>query len=118
MSCHSKVRILKTKVPDFNLPNLDSQVIYPNGIKGDLDVQVAISGYKADVLKSVGIEVAPDIPQPPEAFEDMEDYDYDDEGELIVSDNHGVAEEISLTLAVDAELEMIYDDKRYLQNSN
>ena len=48
----------------------------------------------------------------------MEDYDYDDEGELIVSDNHGVAEEISLTLAVDAELEMIYDDKRYLQNSS
>eukprot|EP00090_Calanus_glacialis_P028282 TRINITY_DN45475_c0_g1_i1.p1 TRINITY_DN45475_c0_g1~~TRINITY_DN45475_c0_g1_i1.p1 ORF type:complete len:919 (-),score=251.02 TRINITY_DN45475_c0_g1_i1:238-2994(-) len=106
------------EVSSIELPFKNTQVIYPNGIKGDLDVQVAISGYKADVLKSVGVEVAPDIPQPPEAFGDMEDYDYDDDGELIVSDNHGVAEEISLTLAVDAELEMIYDEKRPFQNSN
>jgi len=89
--------------------------MHPNGVKGDLDVQVAITGYKGDVLKSVGVEVAPEMAQAPEAFEDDEDYDYDDDGELLVSENHGIAEELSLTLAVDAELEAIYDQKRPFQ---
>jgi len=100
------------EVYEIHLPFKTTQTMHPQGIKGDIDVQVAITGYKPDVLKSVGVEVAPDMPTPPEAFEDMEDYDYDDDGELIFSDNHGIAEELSLTLAVDAEIEALYDLKR------
>jgi len=103
------------EVYEIHLPFKTTQVMHPNGVKGDLDVQVAITGYKADVLKSVGVEVAPEMAQAPEAFEDDEDYDYDDDGELLVSENHGIAEELSLTLAVDAELEAIYDQKRPFQ---
>jgi len=100
------------EVYEIQLPFKTTQVMHPQGIRGDIDVQVAITGYKPDVLKSVGVEVAPDMPTPPEAFEDMEDYDYDDDGELIFSDNHGIAEELSLTLGVDAEIEALYDLKR------
>ena len=110
-----KSKILKIHVFICNYFPIATQVMHPNGVKGDLDVQVAITGYKADVLKSVGVEVAPEMAQAPEAFEDDEDYDYDDDGELLVSENHGIAEELSLTLAVDAELEAIYDQKRPFQ---
>ena len=96
----------------LQLLSSDTQVMYPNGLKGNLDVQVAVTGYKANVLQSVGVEMPPALASPPAAFGDDEDYDYDDDGELIVSDDHGIAEELSLTLGTDAEIEQIYDNLR------
>jgi len=101
------------EVPSIHIPIRNTQILHPNGIKGDLDMQVSITGYNKDILKSVGVEEVPEIPSPPEAFEEFEDYDYDDDGEIIINENHGIAEEISLTLAVDAELDAIYDDLKF-----
>merc|ERR1712013_79677 len=56
------------EVYEIHLPFKTTQTMHPQGIKGDIDVQVAITGYKPDVLKSVGVEVAPDMPTPPEAL--------------------------------------------------
>ena len=63
------------------------------------------------MLKSVGVEEVPDIPEPPKPFEDIDDYDYDydDDGVPIPPTTVGVADEISITLAVDAEIEEITD---------
>ena len=90
--------------------------MFPNGIIGDLDIQVAVVGYNLDVLKSVGAELPSEkIPAPPEPFkeDDDEDYDYDDEGNFIVlgsSGGGGIAEEISLTLATDPQIDAQFDD--------
>merc|ERR1712106_711863 len=100
------------EVSSIHMPIKNTQVMYPNGLKGNLDVQVAVTGYKANVLQSVGVEMPPAPASPPAAFGDDEDYDYDDDGELIVSDDHGIAEELSLTLGTDAEIEQIYDNLR------
>ena len=88
---------------------------------GDLDIQIAILGYKMDILKSVGAEL-PDspIPDPGEAFgdEEDEDYDYDDEGNFVVlGGGGGIKEDIALTLATDPDIDSIWDEK-LLQKAN
>ena len=89
--------------------------IHPNGVVGDLDVQVAVVGYDLDVLKSVGAEVPEaGIPDPGEPFSEPEDedYDYDDEGNFVVlSSNAGITEEISLSLGPDHFIDGIYDQE-------
>ena len=94
---------------------LETIKIHPHGLIGDLDVQVAVTGYKRDVLMSVGAPLPTvDIPAAPEPFqeEEDEDYDYDDDGNFIVtSSKSGISEEISLTLATDPEIDSIYDAK-------
>jgi len=102
-----------SEVPSIHLPTKQTQMIYPGGIKGNVDVQVAITGYNAKTLESVGVDMPPALPSPPTAFDDMEDYDYDDDGELIVNNDQGIAEEISLTLETDAAIEAIHDKQVY-----
>ena len=38
-----------------------------------------------------------------------EDYDYDDEGEPLLREGEGLAEEVELTLATDAHIDKLYD---------
>ena len=81
-------------------------------MKGPLDVQVAVVGYRAEVLASVGAATPPALPAPPTPFQEDEDYDYDydDSGEPVArAEQGGLAEEIQLTLATDGELEALYD---------
>ena len=92
--------------------------MHPHGIVGDLDIQVAILGYKMDVLTSAGAEL-PDspVPDPGEPFSDEEDedYDYDDEGNFVVlGGGGGIKEDIALTLGTDPDIDSIWDEK-YLQ---
>ena len=84
--------------------------IHPQGSKGDLDIQVAVVGYKAEVLNSVGVsEPQSSIPAPPDPFQDEDyDYDYDDEGNFVVKES-GIVEEISLTLEQDPEIDSHYE---------
>ena len=90
--------------------------IHPHGIVGDLDIQIAILGYKTDILTSAGAEV-PDtpIPDPGEPFgdeDDDEDYDYDDEGNFVVlGGGGGIKEEVSLTLAMDSPIDILWTEK-------
>jgi hypothetical protein len=89
-----------------------SQLFHPSGLKGPLDVQVAVVGYRDEVLGSVGASTPPTLPAPPTPFQEDEDYDYDydDSGEPVGrAEQGGLAEEIQLTLATDAELEALYD---------
>ena len=94
--------------------------IHPNGVVGDLDVQVAVVGYDLDVLKSVGAEVPEaGIPDPGEPFSEPEDedYDYDDEGNFVVlGGGGGIKEDIALTLGTDPDIDSIWDEK-YLQEA-
>ena len=86
--------------------------IHPQGTKGDLDIQVAVVGYRPQVLKSVGVhQPESKLPSPPEPFKDDEDYDYDydEEGNFVVTSESGIAEEISLTLGPDHDIDQHYD---------
>ena len=38
-----------------------------------------------------------------------EDYDYDDEGEPLLREGEGLAEEVELTLATDGHIDKLYD---------
>ena len=90
----------------------ESVKIHPQGAKGDLDIQVAVIGYRPEVLKSVGVtEPQSTIPAPPEPFqdEDYEDYDYDSEGNFVVNSHAGIVEEMSLTLTHDHEIDNLYE---------
>ena len=76
---------------------------------------MAVVGYNLDVLESVGAELPEGkIPAPPEPFkeEEDEDYDYDEDGNFIVlgsTGGGGIAEEVSLTLATDPQIDAVYD---------
>lgn len=86
--------------------------IHPQGTKGDLDIQVAVVGYRPEVLKSVGVPTPESkFPSPPEPFKDDEDYDYDydEEGNFVVNTESGISEEISLTLGPDHDIDKHYD---------
>ena len=98
----------------IKIPIRETVTIHPNGIIGNLDIQVAVTGYNKEILESVGAPTPEDIPAPPEPFsDDYDDYDYDDEGNFIVSSkNNGVAEEISLTLGNDSAVDLVYDALR------
>ena len=93
-------------------PFSETVKIHPQGTKGDLDIQVAVVGYRPQVLKSVGVpEPESKFPSPPEPFKDDEDYDYDydEEGNFVVNSESGIAEEISLTLGPDHDIDKHYD---------
>jgi len=94
----------------IKMPLKETVKIHPQGSKGDLDIQVAVVGYKADVLNSVGVsEPQSSIPAPPDPFQDEDyDYDYDDEGNFVVKES-GIVEEISLTLEQDPEIDSHYE---------
>merc|ERR1712130_1010338 len=80
------------ELPSVQLPIKHRQVVHPNGVRGDLDIQVSITGYRSDVLASAGVTQTP--PPLPFGEEDYDDYDYDEEtGEPITSGEVGVAEE-------------------------
>ena len=69
-------------------------------------------GYNPQVLASVGVpEPKSEFPPPPEPFQDDEDYDYDydEEGNFVVTTEAGIAEEISITLAYDHDIDPHYD---------
>ena len=86
--------------------------IHPQGTEGDLDIQVAVVGYRPEVLKSVGVPTPESkFPSPPEPFKDDEDYDYDydEEGNFVVNTESGISEEISLTLGPDHDIDQHYD---------
>ena len=76
---------------------------------------MAVVGYNHEVLESVGAELPLEkIPAPPEPFkeDEDEDYDYDEDGNFIVlgsSGGGGLAEEISLTLATDPQIDAQFD---------
>ena len=38
-----------------------------------------------------------------------EDYDYDDEGEPLLREGDGLAEEVELTLVTDGHIDLLYD---------
>ena len=93
---------LPTGVGGVTTPRRPARVLHPTGRKGDLNIQVAVVGYREEVLASVGADMPPPLPAPPAAFggDDDEDYDYDDEGEPVVGEGEGLAEEVNLTLAL------------------
>ena len=100
---------------------LETTKIHPHGLAGDLDIQVAILGYKTDILTSAGAEL-PDspIPDPGEPFSDGddEDYDYDDEGNFVVlGGGGGIKEDIALTLGTDPDIDSLWDEKLYKERS-
>merc|ERR1712032_1119650 len=74
-------------------------------------IQVAVAGYRENVLASVGATSPPSLPSPPAPFgeEEDEDYDYDDEGEPLLREGDGLAEEVELTLATDGHIDLLYD---------
>merc|ERR1712032_77708 len=76
-----------------------------------LNIQVAVAGYRENVLASVGATSPPSLPSPPAPFgeEEDEDYDYDDEGEPLLREGDGLAEEVELTLATDGHIDLLYD---------
>ena len=78
-----------TLVPGVFVPGRPSQLIHPNGKVGDLNIQVAVAGYRSanifdhlksslkhisreDVLATAGAESPPSLPSPPTAFEEDE----------------------------------------------
>merc|ERR1719397_486345 len=93
---------------NIKVPLKETVKVHPQGARGDLDIQVAIVGYNPQVLASVGVpEPKSNIATPPEPFQDDEDYDYDydEEGNFVVTTDSGIAEEISLTLETDHEID-------------
>ena len=93
---------------------LETIKIHPQGIVGDLDIQVAVTGYKTEVLDSVGAPLPTEtIAEAPEPFKDDDedyDYDYDEDGNFVVGNsNQGIYEEVSLTLETDPAIDSIYD---------
>ena len=80
------------------------------------------------MLASVGAPPPPSLPSPPAPFGEEEvtilllernclylsffqdeDYDYDDEGEPLIREGDGLAEEVELTLATDGHIDLLYD---------
>lgn len=101
-----------TLVPGVSVPGKPSQLIHPNGKVGDLNIQVAVAGYRENVLTSVGAPSPPSLPSPPAPFgeeEEDEDYDYDDEGEPLLREGDGLSEEVELTLTTDGHIDLLYD---------
>merc|ERR1711981_122701 len=93
---------------NIKVPLKETVKVHPQGIGGDLDIQVAVVGYNPEVLASVGVpEPKSRLPTPPEPFQDDEDYDYDydEEGNFVVTTEGGIAEEITLTLGHDHEID-------------
>jgi len=100
-----------TLVAGVSVPGRPTQLVHPNGKVGHLNIQVAVAGYRENVLASVGAPSPPSLPSPPTPFgeEEDEDYDYDDEGEPLLREGEGLAEEVELTLATDGQIDLLYD---------
>ena len=78
-----------TLVPGVSVPGKPSQLIHPNGKVGDLNIQVAVAGYRCskkilerkltppisreNVLTSVGAPSPPSLPSPPAPFGEEEE---------------------------------------------
>lgn len=90
---------------EVNVPSKAFHNFSPSGRKGDVDVYVAITGYRKDVLEALGVVAPPDLPKPP-PFDDDEDYEDEEE---FVEHAHGLAETLELTLTTDAEIEAVSD---------
>merc|ERR1712127_1149189 len=100
----TKLGLPSEDVPSVKLPVKADQVFHPSGAKGDFDIQVALVGYREEVLKSVGAQTPAPLPTAPAAFEEEEededmDYDYDDNGEPVARAGEGLAEEVQISLA-------------------
>lgn len=88
------------------LPANPFEMLHPQSLEGDVDVQIAILGYSPEVLASVGAPTPRALSPPPTPDWDMEDYDEEEEEG---GASRGVAETLELTLANDATVEAVAD---------